>query len=52
MKEFGQRNFGLDSLKSMNRNMEEKGMVLRELSWRTAAELPVQSCRNAAEAAF
>ncbi|CAL8382992.1 unnamed protein product [Boreogadus saida] len=30
------RNFGLDSLKSMNRDMEEKGIVLRELSGRTA----------------
>ena len=35
----GERNFGLDSLKSMNRDMEEKGIVLRELSCRTAAEL-------------
>ena len=36
----GERNFGFDSLKSMNRDMEEKGIVLRELSCRTAAELP------------
>ena len=26
-KEFGERNFGFDSLKYMNRNMEEKGIV-------------------------
>ncbi|CAL8333908.1 unnamed protein product [Boreogadus saida] len=36
------RNVGLDSLMSMNRDMEEKGIVLRELSCRTAAELPAQ----------
>ena len=40
-KYWGKRNFGLDSLKSiMNRDMEEKGIVLRELSCRNAAELP------------
>ena len=39
----GGRNFGLDYLKSiLNRDMEEKGIVLRELSCRTAAELPAQ----------
>ena len=26
-KEFGERNFGLDSLKNMNHDMEEKGIV-------------------------
>jgi hypothetical protein len=36
-----ERIFGLDSLKSiLNRDMEEKRIVLRELSCRTAAELP------------
>ena len=47
----GERNFGLDSLKSMNRDMEEKGIVLRELSCRTAAELPapvLPDCRRIA----
>ena len=33
----GERNFGLDSLKSMNRDMEEKGIVLPDLSCRAAA---------------
>ena len=33
--EFGEGNFGLGSLKSMNRDMEEKGIALRELSCRT-----------------
>ena len=28
------------TLKSMNRDMEEKGIALRELSWRAAAEFP------------
>ena len=37
----GGRNFGIDSLKSMNRDMEKKRIVLRELSCRTASELPV-----------
>ena len=36
----GGRNFGIDSLKSMNRDMEKKRIVLRELSCRTASELP------------
>ena len=36
----GERNFGLDSLKSINCDMEEKGIVLREVSYRTASELP------------
>ncbi|CAL8350549.1 unnamed protein product [Boreogadus saida] len=36
--ELGERNFGLDSLKSMKRDMEEKGIALRELSCRTAAK--------------
>ena len=36
----GGRNFGIDSLKSMNRDMEKKGILLRELSCRTASELP------------
>ncbi|CAL8358787.1 unnamed protein product [Boreogadus saida] len=36
----GERNFGLDSLKSMNRDMEDKGIGLRELSCQTATELP------------
>ena len=36
----GGRNFGIDSLKSMNRDMENKRIVLRELSCRTASELP------------
>ena len=29
-KELGERNFGLDSLKYMNRDMEEKGIVARD----------------------
>ena len=29
-KEFGERNFGFDSLKYMNRDMEQKGIVARE----------------------
>ncbi|CAL8250324.1 unnamed protein product [Boreogadus saida] len=29
-KELGERNFGFDSLKYMNRDMEEKGIVARE----------------------
>ena len=38
----GERNFGLDSLKSiLNRDIEEKGIVLPELSCRTATELPL-----------
>ncbi|CAL8324647.1 unnamed protein product [Boreogadus saida] len=38
-KNWGKRNFGLDTLKTMlNHDMEEKGIVLRELSCRTAAE--------------
>jgi hypothetical protein len=36
-KNWGKRNFGLDSLKSMNRDMEEKGILLRELRCRTAS---------------
>ena len=46
----GERNFGLDFLKSMNRDMEEKGIVFWELSCRTAAELPapeLPDCRQA-----
>ncbi|CAL8336550.1 unnamed protein product [Boreogadus saida] len=39
--QYPHRNFGIDSLKSMNRDMEKKGIVLRELSCRTASELPV-----------
>ncbi|CAL8398631.1 unnamed protein product [Boreogadus saida] len=35
-----ERNFGLDSLKSMNRDVEEKGIVLRELSCRTCHRAP------------
>ena len=49
-KNWGKRNFGLDSLKSMNRDMEEKGILLRELSCRTASELPTPElpyCRRA-----
>ena len=46
----GGRNFGIDSLKSMNRDMEEKGIVLRELSCRTASELPAQELPAAVEA--
>ncbi|CAL8259298.1 unnamed protein product [Boreogadus saida] len=29
-KELGERNFGFDSLKNMNRDMEEKGIVARD----------------------
>ena len=37
----GKNNFGLDPLKSiLNRDMEEKGIVILELSCRTTAELP------------
>ena len=47
----GERNFGLDSLKSIwNRYIEEKGIALRELSCRTAAKLPppeLLDCRPA-----
>jgi hypothetical protein len=35
----GERKFGLDSLKSKNPDMQEKGIVLWELSCRRAAEL-------------
>ena len=39
--EFGERNFDPDSLESrLNRDMEEKGFVLRELSCRKAAGAP------------
>ena len=39
-KNWGKMNFGLDTLKSIfNRDMEEKGIVLPELSCRTTAEL-------------
>ena len=34
----------------MNRDMEEKGIVLRELSCRTASELPAQELPAAVEA--
>ena len=46
----GERNFGIDSLKSMNRDMEKKRIVLRELSCRTASELPAPELPAAAEA--
>ena len=46
----GERNFGLDSLKSMNRDMEEKGIVLREMSCRTAAALPAPELPATVEA--
>ena len=36
----GGRHFGIDFLKSMNRDMEKKWIVLRGLSGRTASELP------------
>ncbi|CAL8398198.1 unnamed protein product [Gadus morhua 'NCC'] len=42
-------NLGLESLKSINRDMEEKGIVAWELSCRTAAELPAREllgCRR------
>ncbi|CAL8319351.1 unnamed protein product [Boreogadus saida] len=44
-KNWGERYFGLDSLKSvLNRDMEEKGIELRELNCQTVAELrPVRS---------
>ena len=48
--ELGGRNFGIDSLKSMNRNMENKRIVLRELSCRTASELPAPELPAAVEA--
>ena len=46
----GGRNFGIDSLKSMNRDMEKKRIVLRELSCRTASELPAPELPAAVEA--
>ena len=47
----GGRNFGLDSLKSMNRDMEKKRIALRELSCRTASELLASELPAAVEAA-
>ncbi|CAL8358382.1 unnamed protein product [Boreogadus saida] len=43
--ELWERYFGLDSLKSMNRDMEEKEIGLRELSCRTAASAAVEAVR-------
>ena len=44
------KGLGLDSLKSiLNRDMEEKGIVLPELSCRTAADIPppeLHECRQ------
>jgi hypothetical protein len=48
--ELGERNFSLDSLKSMNREREERWIVLRELSWEVifncAPFLRRRVCRN------
>ena len=46
----GGRNFGIDSLKSMNRDMEKKRIVLRELSCRTASQLPAPELPAAVKA--
>ncbi|CAL8370756.1 unnamed protein product [Boreogadus saida] len=51
-KNWGERNFGLDSLKAMNRDMEEKGIALRELSCRTAAKLPAPDLPASAAVVF
>ena len=49
MRRIREGNFWRDSLNSMNRDMEKKGIVLRELRCRTAAELPapeLPDCRR------
>ena len=46
----GGRNFGIDSLKSMNRDMEKKRIVFRELSCLTASELPAPELPATVEA--
>ena len=46
----GGRNFGIDSLKSMNRDMEKKRILLRELNCGTASELPAPELPAAVEA--
>ena len=46
-KEFGERNFGLDSLKNMNHDMKEKGIVGREcLPLEPRFPLPRDRCRG------
>ncbi|CAL8266872.1 unnamed protein product [Boreogadus saida] len=45
-KELGERNFGFDSLKYMNRDMEEKGIVARDCFGITASALPAARIRG------
>ena len=49
-KNWGGRNFGIDCLKSMNRDMEKKRIVLRELSCRTNSEFPAPELPATVEA--
>ena len=44
-KELGERNFGFDSLKYMNHDIEEKGIVSR-LSPASHCPLPAARCRS------